>query len=348
VAAGAIHWRMELRIGGPFEVLPLHNADVRAEIEALVGEICVHEGDRVLAGGLIARLADRDLRAQLQDNAGGLAEAQEKYRMLVAGPKPEEIDLAQTAVARTEAALKHARSQYARNQILSEKHLLTDKELEESQALVVMGESDLAETASKLTLLRSGNRPEEIAAGKAEVERLQAQRRHLEEQFQLLQVVSPATGVVATPERELQAMRHQLVKKGDLIAKVYELRTITAEIAVSERDIADVQAGQKIVLKVRAYPEMTFGGTVTAIATTAQSALGTGTPGPALLTSAGSPRSATTPKMVLITTEIDNPSLLLKPAMTGQAKIFCGERRILDLLTRRLARIVRVEFWSWW
>jgi len=54
------------------------------------------------------------------------------------------------------------------------------------------------------------------------------------------------------------------------------------------------------------------------------------------------------PKSVTITTEIDNNSLLLKPEMTGQAKIFCGERRLLDLVTRRIARTVKVEFWSWW
>jgi hypothetical protein len=47
-------------------------------------------------------------------------------------------------------------------------------------------------------------------------------------------------------------------------------------------------------------------------------------------------------------TQIDNESLLLKPAMTGQAKIFGGERPIIDLITRRLAHTVRVEFWSWW
>jgi len=49
-----------------------------------------------------------------------------------------------------------------------------------------------------------------------------------------------------------------------------------------------------------------------------------------------------------ITTEVDNSSGLLKPEMTGQAKVSCGERRLLDLATRRMARIVKVEFWSWW
>jgi hypothetical protein len=45
---------------------------------------------------------------------------------------------------------------------------------------------------------------------------------------------------------------------------------------------------------------------------------------------------------------MENPSLLLKPEMTGNAKIFCGRRRLVDLLTRRVARYIRVEFWSWW
>jgi len=49
----------------------------------------------------------------------------------------------------------------------------------------------------------------------------------------------------------------------------------------------------------------------------------------------------------LITTQIDNHSLLLKPEMTGQAKILCGRRRALDLVTRRLAHTIKVEFWSW-
>jgi hypothetical protein len=34
--------------------------------------------------------------------------------------------------------------------------------------------------------------------------------------------------------------------------------------------------------------------------------------------------------------------------MTGMARISCGKRTFFDLLTRRLARYVRVEFWSWW
>jgi hypothetical protein len=31
--------------------------------------------------------------------------------------------------------------------------------------------------------------------------------------------------------------------------------------------------------------------------------------------------------------------------MTGNAKIYCGKRPLIELLTRRLVRYVRTEFW---
>ena len=40
--------------------------------------------------------------------------------------------------------------------------------------------------------------------------------------------------------------------------------------------------------------------------------------------------------------------LLLKPEMTGQAKISCGPRRIVELITWRTARALKVDVWSWW
>ena len=51
---------------------------------------------------------------------------------------------------------------------------------------------------------------------------------------------------------------------------------------------------------------------------------------------------------VLVSTELNNTPLLLKPEMTGHAKIYCGQQRLIDIVMRRLIRFLRVEFWSWW
>ena len=143
--------------------------------------------------------------------------------------------------------------------------------------------------------------------------------------------MSPIDGVVTT--HKLKEKLGQHVLKGDLIAKVHELKTVTAEIAVSEKEIADVAVGQKVLLKARAYPQRLFEGTVTSIAPTVNKLEKEGASGE---------------KTILVTTQLDNAALLLKPEMTGTAKICCGDRRLLDLVTRRLSRYLRVEFWSWW
>ena len=159
--------------------------------------------------------------------------------------------------------------------------------------------------------------------------RLKAQERYQKEQLRFVSVLSPIKGVITTPN--LKEMVGQQVKKGDLIAKVHELDTVTAEISVSEKEISDVKVGEEVVLRARAFPRTSFHGTVVSIAPTVTQ-----------------PKEGQVARTILVTTHLDNRSLLLKPEMTGNAKILCGRRRMLDLVTRRLAHYIRVEFWSWW
>jgi multidrug resistance efflux pump len=382
--------RLELTISGEFTVLPIQNADVRAEVEGIIEEIYVSEGDLVRKGDLVARLSDRTFQAELRKTEAEIEEKKANLRMLKLGPRSEEIALARQALgtaktrheqarkrfkeadrfraerlARAEASLSKAqeRLKYAQMRLDQYKMLLSpgfisrkeyedveeqgairEKELEEARITVNMvladdlgefrkeqavTEKELAEVEGKLRLLLAGSRLEEIEATEAEIARLEAQRRYLEDQLGLMRVVSPHAGVITTPH--MKQKLGQKVEKGDLIAEVHELSTVRAEIAILEQEVGDLQVGQAVVVKARSYPEISFIGTVAAIA-------------PA----AAKPEEGRAGKVVRVTTEIDNASLLLKSQMTGTAKIYCGERRIADLMTRRLARFFRVEFWSWW
>jgi putative peptide zinc metalloprotease protein len=382
--------RMELKVSGEFKVLPIHNSDVRAEVEGIIDEIYVDEGDVVNKGVMIARLSDRDPQADLRKITAEIDEKRAKLKMLKAGTRQEEIELARreagTAKTRVEEALKYYREakqmqserlskakaavekarervKYATQRLfmfttLFTKELISRKEFEEAEEnaavrlkeleeteaelkLVLaddlgelrkalkVAEKEIEEKEAKLKLVLAGSRPEEIEATEAELSRLEAQRRYTGEQLQLLRVVSPMSGLITTPK--LKEKVGQNVKKGDLIAQVHELKTIKAEISVSENEIGDVQAGQEVVLKARAYPQKSFYGNISSLATTA------------IKGDNGYPT-----RTVLVTTQIDNDSFLLKPEMTGNAKIYCGKRSIFDLVTRRFVRYMRVEFWSWW
>jgi putative peptide zinc metalloprotease protein len=339
--------RTELRIVGAFSVLPWENADVRSAVAGIIDEIYVDEGDEVKAGDLIARLSDFDLRADLGRTEALINQTRARLQLLETGPTEDEIDVARTAVSRAEDKVKYAQARLARDKGLFEQNLVPQATFEDTEEMSAVAVVDLDTARTKLKVLLGGTRPEEIDATRASLEGLETQRRYLQEQLRLLKIVSPATGIVATPSRQLKEMKRQLVNKGDLIAKVFDYKTVIAEMIIPEKEIADIKVGQEVVLKARSYPNETFHGTVTAIATAASgssSSTGGQMPG---APSIPSPIS-TSSKTLLVTTEIQNPSLLLKAQMTGQAKILCGERRFVDLMTRRLARTVKVEFWSWW
>ena len=382
--------RMELTISGEFSVFPTHNADIRSAVDGLIAEVYVREGDWVEAGTSIARLVDREYRTRKQEFEATLARSRANLRLLLAGTRVEEVDLAREEVATARTRLAHSSRLYEEAKRLKSERIakaesavelannqrnFTQRELDRLKSLRDQGiipekryaemqqtlkvreielaeaEADLAniraddlatsaremalakrglqEATAKLDVLLAGTRPERLEAAQAEVAEHEAQLRLVDEQLILTLITTPASGIVVTPR--VHEIEGRMVRQGDLIAEVYDYSTVLAEILVPEKEFADVTVGQEVVLKARAYPGETFLGRVTAIA-------------PRAVASEDGLRR----QMIRVTTEINNPGLLLKPDMTGNGKIHAGKRMIFSLITRRLVRYLRVEFWSWW
>ncbi|HYN08478.1 MAG TPA: HlyD family efflux transporter periplasmic adaptor subunit [Vicinamibacterales bacterium] len=264
---------------------------------------------------------------------------------------------ADTAVKTAESLLEYGRKDLARSQQLSRAGLISRLQLEQSEEVVgrrqeelenaraelaivqadalsalggelAAGNNAIAEADGRLRVLLAGNRPEAIEAMVADITRLEARRVYLADQVRLATIVTPAAGVVVTPKLGEKLGEH--VTQGALIAEVFEVDRVLPEIVVSEKEIGDVAVGYPVVLKARAYPDRSFSGRVKAIA-------------PRAADSDGVER-----KVFRVTVELADRDGLLKPEMTGHAKIVCGRRTIANLLTRRFARYIRVEFWSWW
>jgi putative peptide zinc metalloprotease protein len=320
--------RMDLKVPGDFEVTPRQNMDIRAQVEGFIEEVRVEEGDRVQAGELIARISDRDFQAGLRRVQAESEEKEAHLRLLRAGPRQEEIAAAQATAEKSQERLRYADSQLERMTTLQANQLVSQAQKEEAEEQVATRRGDLEEARSALAALLSGSRPEEIQEVEAEIARLAADRRYLEDQLALTRVVAPHAGIVTTPR--MQEKVGEYLGRGDPIVQIHSLNAVTVEIAISEKEIGEIRVGQRVKLRPRAFPQRSLSGAVVAIA-------------PVVSKSEG--RAS---RVVKVTTEVDNSELLLKSAMTGHAKIYCGERRLAELLTRRLTGYLRVEFWSWW
>jgi multidrug resistance efflux pump len=330
IASALIFIRTELKVSGSFTVLPLHNADVRSDVSGTIAGFYADEGDNIEKGKPLAQLSNRDYHADMNKTRAEIEASEARLKLLKSGARPGEIELARMQVSKDEELYDIARKQLERDKQLADQQYISTSKFEETKQLATVREKSLEESKGKLKILLSGNRPEEIEATEADIRALEAHERYLEDQINALTVLSPVSGVVVT--HKLKEKIGENIEKGDLIAEVFELKTVNVEIAIPEKEIGDVRLGQKLQLKARAYPHIIFEGKVTMIAPVANKP----------------EEEWKTDRTVLVTSQLDNSEGLLKPEMTGNAKIHCGRVRLLDLVTRRFVRYFRVEFWSWW
>jgi Cu(I)/Ag(I) efflux system membrane fusion protein len=106
---------------------------------------------------------------------------------------------------------------------------------------------------------------------------------------------SPVNGVV-TEKKALQGMRFM---PGDTLYQVADLSTVWVLADVFEQDIGFVSTGAKAKVKISAYPDKAFEGTITYVYPTLNA------------------QTRTVPVRV----ELANPGLLLKPAMFAQVEL---------------------------
>ena len=117
---------------------------------------------------------------------------------------------------------------------------------------------------------------------------------------------SPVSGVV-TEKKAVQGMRFQ---PGDALYQVADLSSVWVQADVFEQDIAVVQAGARVKVKIDAYPDKVFEGKVAYIYPTLKAETRT----------------------VQVRIELANPGGLLKPAMFAQVEIpAAGKGQVLTV-----------------
>jgi RND family efflux transporter MFP subunit len=134
---------------------------------------------------------------------------------------------------------------------------------------------------------------------------------------------APAAGVIVTPRLEERV--GQSLARGAELCVVADVGTVTAEVAVPERDASLVRAGQPAELKLNPYPTRTFRGAVDRVG--------------ARIREEGGER------FVIAEVGLTNTDGSLKTGMVGRGKIRAGSRKIVTLLLRRPARWLYSKLW---
>ena len=195
----------------------------------------------------------------------------------------------------------------------------------EYEAELARREKDLADTRAALALLQAGNRPEEIEAEQARLQRLREEENHLLAQQKKQAIVAQVAGTITTPR--LKEKIGQYLERGAVICLVEDLQNLEAEIAVSEQDAKVLVRGERVTLKPRSLPFSKLTAKVDRIA-------------PFALTDAKAPQSTVT-----VYCRVENEDGLLRTGMTGFGRIYHRVRPLGWIGLNRALRFLRTEFW---
>ncbi|GAB4326833.1 MAG: hemolysin D [Candidatus Zixiibacteriota bacterium] len=289
---------------------------ISADFSSVKYKIYPTEGDSVAAGDTVIALESNLFLANLLEAQNDRARTVAERNLLLSGPKEDQVKVVRAEIDEIKAQLENQQSDVRRADQLREQNLISEEQYSAIRTELKTLEARLAAKESELRFLISDPKAEELAIKDAQIEGLDARISFLQSQIEASVVHSPIDGIVSR------------VGRGDVLVEVARTDPVRVELHIDEDDIVDVETGDPVTLKVRPLPFKEFNGTVTQMAIDAD-------------TLDAKPRFK-------VITEIANPDFILKPGMTGYAKVACGKRSLLYLITRRLVHFIRVEFWSWW
>ena len=318
---------MELKVSGVFTLEPAEAREISARVDSYVTAVHKREGDRVAAGDLLIELDRSKLESLLDSHRASLRQAEEELKQAERGPRPEEIEQAEALTALAKQELTNAEEELRREESLSDSPAFDPAKANRARQTRDLTLRKLEATEKDLALIRAGKSEEERERARAAVEGLKAQVRQAQEDLKQTMIVAPIAGVVVTPRPERLLGTH--AQPGTILLSIQEYGSLDVDIQVPEKELAEIAVGQPVELKVLGYPDSTYTAEVIEIAprvTAAQADLAVAT-------------------HMVVRCRVSDADGLLKPGMTGEARIACGKRTLMSLFTRRLRRWVKVEFW---
>jgi len=171
--------------------------------------------------------------------------------------------------------------------------------------------------------LFAANRTSQYQMEKNQISKLEAELSLLKTLSEKTKIVSPISGTILTPR--LKERIGEYLEKGDFFCQVADLNKMQTEIQFPSKDIHLAKENQKIKLLVSAFPEKTFWGTAEKVSPTAN--------------------YLENRKTFLVMGKIENTDGLLRPGMTGHAKVYCGKRSLAYTIFRKPARLFRELAW---
>jgi len=236
--------------------------ELNVKTAGTIATLAVDTGDTVTGGQLVAELSRNDLAAQRERDALGVLEAEARLADLQSGAREQEKNEAESGVNIARVNLDKATTDLGRMETLFQNGAVPRADYDEAKTNTELAKNRLAAAEAKLNLLEAGNRPEQIKAAQAEVERSKAVLKASDALLADLNVYSPIAGVVLSRNYEVG----EYVQMGASLATVADLKDLWIKVYIPTVDLPLIKLGRQVQFVVSGMDKV-FKGVVEEIAT---------------------------------------------------------------------------------
>jgi HlyD family secretion protein len=241
-------------------------ADVVPKVNGYMSQLTIQVGDVVTAGQVIARISRPELEAQLLADQSTLAKAKVQLTDLEKGPRKQEIQQASANLAASQSVYGKAKADLERYRTLYQDGAIAAQQLDAAQSSYDVANNSLIAAQSQQSLLIEGTRPDTIEAQRMEVQHAQAVATATQAILADTVVTSPLNGVILTKNYE----NGEYVSPGSAIATIGDLNDCWVKIYVSSEQLGLIRLNQPVEVRVDAYPNRVFSGSIKEISQNAE------------------------------------------------------------------------------
>ncbi|HSQ41251.1 MAG TPA: efflux RND transporter periplasmic adaptor subunit [Fibrobacteraceae bacterium] len=221
---------------------------VASKLAGRLSEVNVSEGDSVAAGQVVARITSPEVEAKVAQARGVVKSAEAKLALLHKGARTEELQMAQNVLSQATEARKLAETTWNRVKKLLDDSALTRQQADEAEFKWRSAQENEAAASSRVEMIKSGARPEEIAAAEGAVQSARNALLEATSWSKETEISCPISGVVQ--KRYLAA--GEIAAAGAPILVLIQPGETWVALPVREDQLAGVHLGQDLVGKIPA------------------------------------------------------------------------------------------------
>jgi len=233
-----------ISLKSPGEAVTNRMITVKSEVQGVIKNLNVEEGQHVKQGDLLMELDDRQFRLELEraqaDRLSKLSELllERQFEGTEKAMDPSELD-----------KIQKARSEYERIQDLFRKGMISENEFEE------------AYTKYELALIESGEKKDEIRSASKGLTQAEIAVKKAQMDLERTQIKAAFSGIITN----IQVSPQEHITAGRDLFVLVNISRIQVHATVLESEIGKMKVGREVILRFSAYPDRVFNGRVKSI-----------------------------------------------------------------------------------